>query len=117
MKKDGGKLEYVMKKDGGKLINWQIHHLKLDSRALKKLKKIRPRALLDPGPMMVTGTLVDEPTGRWKPGAHFRSSLVVEIDRKKGILETENTIYHIDPKTENKDVIPDMGNGVLKMFY
>jgi len=32
-------------------------------------------------------------------------------------LKQKNTIYHFDPETENQDGIPDLGNGVLKIFY
>lgn len=105
------------KKDGGKISHWQLHHLELGKESLEELKKLKPHVLLDPCPMIVTGTVVDEPTGRWKPGNHFRSSLIVKIEREKNYIETENTIYHFDPETENKDCMPDLGNGVLSIFY
>lgn len=106
-----------MKKNGGNIKNWQIHNIKLTKKEIKQLKKVKPTICCNPNPMMITGTVVDEPTGRWKPGNHFRSSLVVKINRNKNIIETENTIYHFDPDTENQDIMPDLGNGVLNIFY
>lgn len=36
-----------------------------------------------------------DPLGRWQPGWHMRSSLVVDYDEENGIIETENTIYYV----------------------
>ena len=106
-----------MKKDGGKISHWQIHNIKLDEETTEKLKQHYPDICYDPNPMIVTGTVVDDPTGRWQPGHHFRSSYVVKIDRENHIIETLKTIYHYDPDTEGQDVMPDLGIGVLKIFY
>jgi len=104
------------KKDGGNISHWQLHHLKLDDSLREEFEKTEPSVDFD-NIMMVTGTVLDEPTGRWKPGYHFRSSMIVNINREKNIIETLNTIYHFDPETENQDGMPDLGNGVLGVFY
>jgi len=104
------------KKNGGKIEKWQLHHLKYNDSLREEFNRLAPHIDFD-NIMMVTGTVVDEPTGRWKPGHHFRSSMIVNIDRKNNIIETENTIYKFDPETENQDGLPDLGNGVLKIFY
>lgn len=71
--------------------------------------------MLDPGPLMFSGTVVDDPARRWKPGNHMRSSYIVSIDREKGIIETQNTVYKVID--EGDDVLPDLGNGILGVFY
>jgi len=106
----------MKKKDGGTISHWQLHHLKFDDSLREEFESNKPNLDFD-NIMIVTGTVVDEPTGRWKPGHHFRSSMIVEVDREKNTIETENTIYHFDPETENQDGMPDLGNGVLGVFY
>jgi len=111
------------KKDGGNISHWQIHNLKFSEDQREMFESHRPNLDFDKI-RMVTGTVVNEPTERWRPGDHFRSSMVVNIDREKNTIETENTIYHFDPETEGQDTVfdvasgnKDMGNGVLKIFY
>ena len=106
-----------MKKDGGKISHWQIHNITLTENQIDIFKQHFPDACMDPNPMIVTGTVVDDPTGRWGAGNHFRSSYVVKIDREKNIIETLKTIYEFDPETEGQDVMGDLGNGVLQIFY
>ena len=106
-----------MKKDGGQISHWQIHNLDLTDVLTEELKKVYPDICYDPNPMIVTGTVVDDPSGRWQPGHHFRSSYIVKIDREAHTIETQNTIYHYDPDTEGQDSMPDLGNGVLGVFY
>jgi len=111
------------KKNGGQISHWQLHHLKYDNSLREEFNGLAPHIDFD-NIRIVTGTVVDEPTGRWKPGYHFRSSMIVNVDRKNNTIETENTIYHFDPDTEGQDTVcnpitgeKDMGNGVLKIFY
>jgi len=106
------------KKDGGKIKNWQLHHLTFEEGQQESFNKIYPELKEhDIEPMMFTGTIVEDPVGRWESGWHMRSSLIVKLDRKEGIIETLNTIYHVDMDTENQDSMPDLGNGVLEIFY
>ena len=106
-----------MKKNGGKISHWQIHNLNLTDNLTKQLKEVYPDICYDPNPMIVTGTVMDDPTGRWEPGNHFRSSYLTKIDRENKIIETQNTIYHYDPNTEGQDCMPDLGNGILSVYY
>ena len=92
--------------------DWQVHHLKLTKEQLKSLRKTYPRAK----PLIITGSVVNDKKGRWSPGFHMRSSIVVDLDRKKGIAKTSNSIYKLTGK-EGNDVVPDLGNGVLGLFY
>jgi hypothetical protein len=111
------------KKNGGDISHWQLHHLKYDESLREQFEQAEPRVDFS-NIMMVTGTVVDDPTGRWEPGHHFRSSMIINVDREKNIIETLNTIYHFDPETEGQDSIfdietgnKDLGNKVLNIFY
>jgi len=104
------------KKDGGNISHWQFHHLKYNDSLREEFEELAPNVDFD-NIIIVTGTIVDESIGRWRPGYYFRSSMIIDIDRDKNIIETENIIYHFDPKTENQDSIPNLGNVVLKIFY
>lgn len=106
----------MSKKNGGTIKNWQLHHLTVPEDVKELFIEKNPGIDVS-NPMMVTGTVVDEPTGRWRPGDHFRSTYIMNIDRVHSIIETQNTIYHVDPDTENMDVMPDLKNNVLRIFY
>ena len=99
-----------MKKDGGIIKNWQLHHLTFSKELIEKAY---PGKNLHP--MVFTGTIIADPTGRWHPGDHMRSSLIVSIDRKKGIIETLNTVYEV--RHEGGDIFPDIGDDILKISY
>ena len=93
----------------GVIRNWQLHHLSI------------PQDLIDevyPGgtPVVFTGTVVEDPTGRRSPNDHTKSSLIVSIDEDKGIIETINSTYEIIGK-EGGDVFGDLGDGVSNIFY
>lgn len=104
-----------MKKNGGKIINWQIHNITVLKEQEERFLKTFPGVSMPP--ILFTGTVSDDPTGRWRPGFHMRSTYMVSFDRDTGIFETLNTMYKLDMKTEGKDVISDLGNDVLKIFY
>lgn len=99
------------KKFGGTIKNWQIHTLSLKQEDIDKLY---PNEGLQP--LVMTGTVVEDKLGRWKPGHHMRSSLIKKIDRQKGEIETRNMIYKLEGK-EGTDIFPDIGNAVLNIFY
>ena len=110
-----------MKKDGELIRNRQIHHLILpDIEGLIKgfeeeFLVTFPGALLDPGPLKFSGIVVEDSAGRYKPGWHMISSYICSIDRKRGVIETMNTIYKVID--EGNDELPDMGNNILNVFY
>jgi len=100
-----------MKKFGGIIENWQIHNLSLTEEQINKAypgQKAKP--------MIISGTVIEDPIGRWKPGNHMRTSLIVNLDKKEGTVETLNTIYKLTGK-EGKDVLPNLGNAILNVFY
>jgi len=103
------------KKDGGLIKNWQLHHITIPEGHEELFNKHFPDVIIPP--LMFTGTLVDDPTGRWEPGYHMRSTYIISFDRDTGIVETLNTMYKLDMKTEGQDVMPDLGNDVLNVFY
>lgn len=88
-----------MKKDGGTVKNWQLHTL--SGHYEGTLGKI------------LTGTLVNDPTGRFQPGFHIRTSLVVSVTGNR--VETMNTVYHLHGPSG--DVFGDMGDAVLGIYY
>lgn len=100
-----------MKKSGGTIKNWQIHTLSLTEEQLNKMypgEKTKP--------MIISGTVVEDPLGRWQSGYHMRTSLVVNLDRKANKVETLNTIYKLEG-IEGNDVIPDLGDNIVNIFY
>ncbi len=99
------------KKFGGTIKDWQIHNLSLKPEDIEKLY---PNEGLQP--QILTGTVVEDKLGRWKPGYHMRTSLIKKLDRKKGEVETKNTIHKLEGK-ENTDVFKDLGDAVLNIFY
>ncbi len=106
------------KKDGGNISHWQLHHLKVPEESMNDFWKQFPELEKNKTqPVMFTGTVVDDPTNRWKPGFHMRSTYIINFDRETGVVETLNTMYKLDMNTEGMDTFPDLGNGVLKIFY
>ena len=101
----------MKKKYGGVITNWQVHNLTFTK---KQLEQVHPGKKTKP--MVITGTITEDPTGRFEVGHHVRTSLVVKLDRKKGRVETLNTVYDLRGE-EGKDVLPDLKNGVLQIFY
>ncbi len=99
------------KKDGGTIKDWQVHNL---SFTKKQIEAVYPGQNLKA--QIISGTVVHDPQGRWKPGYHMKTSLIVRINRKKGIVETKNTIYKLTGK-EGSDIFGDMGDGIIKVFY
>ena len=90
---------------------WQIHNLDMNEGELIELEKLEAK------PMVFTATVVDDPTGKWKPGYHMRSTLIKEWDKDTGIVKTMTKTYKLegeggDPVTGN-----DWGNRVLGIFY
>jgi len=104
-----------MKKDGGIIKLWQMHMVSDKPEDLVKAKEINPRFEMDKV-MVFTGTVVEDPTGRWQHGYHMRSTLILKHDKKTGIVETQNTIYKLEGE-EGGDIFGDMGGAVMNIFY
>ena len=100
-----------MKKFGGTIKDWQTHTL---SYTEEQLEKVFPGQKAKP--MIITGTVVEDALKRWQPGHHMKTSLVVKLDRKKNKVETLNTVYNLSGE-EGKDILPDLGDNIAKVFY
>lgn len=94
----------------GTIQNYQIHILTLPE---KQLVDMFPEAQIPP--TVFTGTVVNDPSGRYQPGDHMRSSLVVALDKSTGMCETTSSKYNL--LEEGNDIVPEMGNAVLDLFY
>ena len=111
-----------MKKNGGTIDNWQVHTLSLKP---EDIEKVYPGKCLKP--IVFTGTIVNQGNGKFSIGHHMRSSLIVNIDRERGIIETKNTIYNV--LNEGGDGVSDslaqllgketsdLGDDVMKITY
>lgn len=104
-----------MKKDGGTIKNWQMHIVSDRATHLTIAKDLNPDLEMDKL-MVFTGTVVEDPTERWQPGYHMRSTLVLKYNKKTGIVETQNSIYKLEGE-EGDDVVGDMGAKVMSIFY
>jgi len=104
----------MSKKFGGTIKHWQLHTLLQGEEEMKKVRKHFPEIKTDKVYKM-SGTVVEDPLGRWDVGFHMISSVIVDIDREKGIIETLNTIYNV--QDEGNDVLGDMGPNVNSIFY
>lgn len=102
------------KKDGGIIENWQMHTMASDDEALAKAKEAWPDFNMDVVAVF-TGTVKEDPTGRWQPGYHMRSTLILNLDRETGVCETQNTMYKLE--NEGGDIFGDLGTGVMRLFY
>lgn len=100
-----------MKKFGGTIKDWQLHNM---SYTKEQLEKVFPGQKAKP--MILTGTVAEDPTGRWQPGYHMRTSFIVKLDRETNQVETLNTIYKLSGE-EGKDVLPDLGDNIANIFY
>lgn len=101
-----------MKKDGGTITRWTIHNMNFSPEDMEKAFP-GENAL----PQMFTGIVVNDPTGRWVPGFHMRSSCIVKFDRFNGIIETLNTIYRLEGGPGDPYFPEDLGNRVLDIRY
>lgn len=105
----------MSKKDGGTIKNWQMHVLYEDDKSVEMLKNTHPNAGVDKI-MMFTGIVLEDPTGRWLPGYHMRSTVILNYDEETGEVETLNTMYKLLGEGGN-DVVPDLGKRVTNIFY
>lgn len=98
----------------GTITDWQVHHLsipqeKLDQHAAETNKE---RML----PLIITGTIMEDPSGRGTSGCHMRTSALTVFNEAEGYCETNSSIYRLSGEN-GKDMLPDLGDGVLSIFY
>lgn len=92
--------------------NWQRHNLiGLD----EKLKEAFPTK--DTMPMIITGTIVEDRTGKFPKGFHTRTSLVTDIDLENGNFKTMNSVYILEGEEGDDMVGGDLGNAVIHISY
>jgi len=100
----------MTKKDGGYIEHWTFNTLSVTpERAAEAGVEVKTDKVY-----ILSGNIVEDPTGRFNDGDHFRSSLVIEIDEENGIVETNNTIYRLQG---DSDGLGDLGDLILKIFY
>ena len=93
------------------LTGWQFHTLSI---SVEKAKEHGVEVNTDTVTKM-SATVVKDELGKWKHGHHMTSSIVVNFNEEKMIVETMNSIYHLEG--EAGDCIPDLGDGILAIFY
>lgn len=102
-----------MKKDGGTIMQWQLHTTSVPvERAHKKGIDVKTDKCY-----ILSGTVVHDPNGRWVPGDHMKSSLVVDIDFEKGYAETRNSTYRLDGPQGDPILGGDLGDTIFAVFY
>lgn len=99
------------KKDGGILTGWQFHTLSVTPEKARELGvDVKTEKV-----MKMSATVVEDRLGRWEPGDHMTSSIIINFDEENMIVETRNTIYHLEG--EAGDSLPDLGDGIMAIFY
>jgi hypothetical protein len=93
----------------GTIKDWTVHNLSVAEKQIHSKYG-------EGKPMIITGTVFGDPTGRRRDGDHVRTSIVVKLDRDNKSLETLNSIYNLSGK-EGSDVVPPLGDAVLALFY
>lgn len=102
-----------MNKPTRTISHWQIHTL---SATVEQLREHRPDVKIDKG-LIVTGTVVEDPTMKWQPGWHMRSTVAVDYDEENGVFETSNTIYKLADPQGDPTTGGDCGDAVMRFFY
>ena len=105
------------KKFGGTIKNWQLHTIVKadDEEKMMKMRELAPDIMTE-NAYIFTGTVVEDPTGRFEDGWSFKSSVVVNIDRENGIIETRNSIYKV--QDEGNDYTGgDLGPAAMGIYF
>lgn len=98
----------------GTINGWQLHHLSVSQERLNEIAEREGGEKVLP--LIITGTVKNDPSGRFEPGWHMRTSLLTLFDEENGYCETRYSVYQLEGGN-GSDVMPDMGNAVLKIFY
>lgn len=100
----------MTKKEGGTIEHWVLNTLSVPV----ELTKEQGIEIKTDKVYVLSGYVVEDPSGRFEPGWHFRSSIVIEVDTENGIVETNNSIYRLQGEAEAG---ADMGDLIMKIFY
>ena len=88
--------------------HWQLHTLAAKAPKEYNIKTDKV--------YMFTGTVKEVYSGPRKVGDHMRSSVILTFDKETGEVETQNSKYILVGKGGD-DVMPDLGPGVMSIFY
>ena len=91
--------------------NWQQHTINIAEHLIREQF---PDCRLDQV-LIFTGTVINDESGRYDVGWHCKTSPAINYDRENGIVETRGSIYVLEGPSGDK--FPDLGAGVLKIFY
>ena len=107
----------MTKKFGGTIKNWQLHTVvKGDTEQFDLLKEEFGDELMEDNMYVFTGTVVEDPLGRWEVDWNMKSSYVMNVDRDAGIIETMNTIYKVEDEG-NSYIDGDAGPAVALISF
>ncbi len=107
----GDKVDKIFR---GTITAWQLHHLSVPQEVLDELTaQLNQERIL---PLIITGTVLNDSSGRMEPGWHMRTSPLTMLDETEGYCESRTSIYRLDGENGN-DVMPDLSDGVLTIFY
>lgn len=93
--------------------HWQLHNLSIKPEALAEYGQHTEEDTV----MIISGNVVDDPTGKWRPGFHMRSTIIIKLDREAGVAETQNTFYKLVDPEGDTTLGGDWGDGILSVFY
>ena len=120
MKKDksNNNIQNIMKKKfGGTITDWQFNTVTNTPESLKLAKEHYPTFNMD-GIYMMTGTVEEDKLGRWLPGYHMRSTVVLSYNKSTKIVETLNTLYKVtDNEGDPTFGCKDAGMFVTQLYY
>lgn len=98
----------------GTITHWQLHHLSVSKERLDQATEQQGGEKVLP--LIITGTVKEDPSGRMESGWHMRTSLLTFIDEEAGYCETRSSVYRLEGGN-GSDVMPDLGDQVLSLFY
>lgn len=98
----------------GTITAWQLHHLSISPQKLAEFSEQNNMERMLP--LVITGTVKEDPSGRLQAGWHMRTSVLTIFDETEGYCETKASIYLLEGQNGH-DVFPDLGDGVFSIFY
>ncbi len=84
------------KKFGGTITNWCLQVIAESGTVNHQILKEQYNDIQTDNIYIFTGTVKDDPTGRWQRGDSIRSSVIIRIHRDLNIIETANTLYRVE---------------------
>lgn len=92
----------------------QLHHLSYHQEQIDKVaEELKVEKVL---PLIITGTVKEDPAGRMEVGWRMRTSPLTFFDEEAGYCEARTSVYRLEG-SNGSDVMPDMGDLVLTITY